>query len=125
MACINYTWPFQQRLETIDRHFRILDDSKQELLLTRLTKDVELATLTEGYTGLRIVLDKASWFLGEGEIVINLFIDDWRIFPSLSHLAMIVRPTWLLWSEQFKGQMLILHKKFTENSACFSWIKTA
>jgi uncharacterized protein VirK/YbjX len=42
--------------------------------------EVELARLEEEYTGLRLVLDKAEWFLREGEIVLNLFINDQRFY---------------------------------------------
>ena len=34
----------------------------------------------EEYAGLRLVLDKAVWFLREGETVLNLFINDQRFY---------------------------------------------
>jgi hypothetical protein len=39
-----------------------------------------LARVDEKYAGLRMVLDKAEWFVREGEIVPNLFINDQRSY---------------------------------------------
>ena len=37
-------------------------------------------TMAEAVPRLRLVLDKASWFLREGEIVLNLFVNDQRFY---------------------------------------------
>ncbi len=76
---INHTWPMQRRLKTIDQHFRMLGGPAA--IIARATfEEVELARFVEEYAGLRLVLDKASWFLREGEIVLNLFIHDQRYY---------------------------------------------
>lgn len=76
---INHTWPMNRKLAAIDQHFRMLDGSAG--IIARATfEEVELARLEEEYAGLRLVLDKAHWFLREGEIVLNLFVNDQRFY---------------------------------------------
>ena len=41
---------------------------------------LEVANLEFVAPGLRIVLDKASWFLREGELAINLFVEGERLY---------------------------------------------
>ena len=43
-------------------------------------EELELARLDEEYAGLRVVMDKTKWFLREGEIVLNLFVNDQRFY---------------------------------------------
>jgi uncharacterized protein VirK/YbjX len=76
---INHTWPMERRLAAIDQHFRMLGGPSA--IIARATfEEVELARLEEEYAGLRLVLDKAAWFLREGEIVLNLFVHDQRFY---------------------------------------------
>jgi len=76
---INHTWPMERRLATIDQHFRMLGG--QAAIIAHATfEEVELARLDNEYAGLRLVLDKASWFMREGEIVLNLFVNDQRFY---------------------------------------------
>jgi uncharacterized protein VirK/YbjX len=76
---INHTWPMERRLAAIDQHFRMLD-GPASIIAHATFEDVELARLEEEYAGLRLVLDKTVWFLREGEIVLNLFINDQRFY---------------------------------------------
>jgi uncharacterized protein VirK/YbjX len=72
-------WPLKRRLASIDQHYRMLDGPAA--IITHATfQDVELAQFDEDVPGLRLVLDKAEWFIREGEIVLNLFIEDRRIY---------------------------------------------
>lgn len=83
---INHTWSMKHKLAAIDQHYRMLDHSKA--IITHATfAEVELVRLDEEYTGLRLVLDKASWFLREGEIVLNLFVNDQRFYSIAFTLA--------------------------------------
>jgi uncharacterized protein len=76
---INHTWSMKRKLATIDQHFRMLGGAAA--IIARATlEEVELARLEEEYPGLRIVLDKTEWFLREGEIVLNLFVNDQRYY---------------------------------------------
>jgi uncharacterized protein VirK/YbjX len=83
---VNHTWSMQRKLAVIDRHFRMLGGPAKILALATF-EEVELARLEE-YAGLRLVLDKAMWFLREGEIVLNLFINDQRFYSIAFTLGM-------------------------------------
>lgn len=76
---INHTWPMERRLATIDQHFRMLG-GPAEIIADATFEEVELARLDEEYPGLRVVLDKTEWFLREGEIVLNLFVNEQRFY---------------------------------------------
>jgi uncharacterized protein VirK/YbjX len=76
---INHIWPMKQRLSAIDQHFRMLD-GRATILAHAMIEDVELARLDGVYAGLRLVLDKPEWFVREGEVVLNLFVNDLRYF---------------------------------------------
>jgi uncharacterized protein VirK/YbjX len=83
---INYTWSMEQRLAIIDRHFRMLE-GPAAIVAYATFKDIELARIDE-YPGLRLVLDKTVWLLREGEIVLNLFINDKRFYSIAFTLGM-------------------------------------
>lgn len=76
---INYNWPLQFKLNTIDQHYRMLSGTAN-IIAEATLQEIELARLDDEFLGLRIVLDKATWFLREGEIVLNLFINDQRLY---------------------------------------------
>jgi len=76
---INHTWPVERRLSAIDQHFRMLG-GPAAIIAHATFEEVELARFDENYAGLRLVLDKATWFLREGEIVLNLFVHDQRFY---------------------------------------------
>lgn len=76
---INYTWPMTRKLATIDQHFRMLD-GPAAIIAHATFEELELARLDEAYAGLRLVMDKTKWFLREGEIVLNLFVNDQRFY---------------------------------------------
>lgn len=76
---INHTWKMERCLDTIDKHYRLLK-GPAAIIAHATFKEIELARLEEEYAGLRLVLDKAVWFLREGEIVLNLFVNDQRFY---------------------------------------------
>jgi uncharacterized protein VirK/YbjX len=84
---INHTWPMQRKLAVIDQHFRMLDGSAK-IIAHATFEEIELARLEDDYAGLRLVLDKAKWFLREGEIVLNLFINEQRFYSIAFTLGM-------------------------------------
>jgi len=84
---INLNWNMKRRLGAIDQHFRMLGGKKA--IIARATfEEIEVAHLNEQYPGLRLVLDKAIWFLREGEIVLNLFVNDQRFYSIAFSLGM-------------------------------------
>jgi uncharacterized protein len=76
---INQKWTIERKLACIDQHFRMLG-GPVAIIAHATFEDIELTRLDKEYTGLRLVLDKATWFLREGEIVLNLFIHDQRFY---------------------------------------------
>lgn len=76
---INHSWQMKRKLATIDQHYRMLGGSAA-IIAHSTFQEVELSRLDEEYSGLSVVLDKAPWFLREGEIVLNLFINNQRIY---------------------------------------------
>jgi uncharacterized protein VirK/YbjX len=84
---INHTWSMNQKLASIDQHYRMLD-GPAAIIAHATLREVELARLDEECNGLRIVLDKTEWFLREGEIVLNLFINEQRFYSLAFTIGM-------------------------------------
>lgn len=84
---INHTWQMQRRLSAIEQHYRMLG-GPAAIIADATLEEVEVARLDEEYAGLRVVLDKAIWFLREGEIVLNLFVNDQRFYSIAFSLGL-------------------------------------
>lgn len=76
---INKYWQIERKLSVIDAHYRLLND-KPAFLSQAVFQDVNLAVLEEYFSGLYLQLDKPSWFIREGEVVLNLFHQDTRLY---------------------------------------------
>lgn len=76
---INHAWPMAKRLAVIDLHYR-LSHGPAAIVAKATLVDVELALPAVEYAGLKLILEKAPWFLREGEIVISLFAGDERLY---------------------------------------------
>ena len=74
-------WSRERRWQAIDTHYRLLD-GRAAILAQAPLGGVELASLGDELPGLRIVLDKTNWFAREGEAVLNLFLNDQRLFST-------------------------------------------
>lgn len=76
---IHAKWNFKQRVDVILEHYR-----RVELIAPRLSLAFDdsllLAALDDIRPGLKLLIDRAPWFVREGELVLNLFINDQRIF---------------------------------------------
>jgi len=83
---INHTWPIKRRLATINQHYRMLGGTAA-IIAHATFEEVELDRVDEEYAGLRLVLDKTTWFLREGEIVLNLFVNEQRIYSIVFTLG--------------------------------------
>jgi uncharacterized protein VirK/YbjX len=83
---IHNAWPMRRRLEVIDQHYRLLE-GRAAILAYAVQQEIHVAALENEYAGLRLVLDKAAWFLREGEVVLNLFVADRRIYSVAFSLA--------------------------------------
>ena len=76
---IHSRWSVSKRLEVVASHYRCLD-GRAKVLACAVHRDVELASLEREYRGLRLILDKARWFVREGEAVLNIFVGNERLF---------------------------------------------
>lgn len=76
---LNATWSAQRRLDTIESHYRMLHGP---LAFLRFAPDglLVLGRVDTGTVAIDIVLDKAPWFSHEGELVLNLFQGEHRLF---------------------------------------------
>lgn len=72
-------WTPEQRFEVIDGHYRLLD-GPAAILLAATRGEVRLASLRDSGPELRLVLDKPKWFMREGEVVLNLFQGEARLY---------------------------------------------
>lgn len=76
---IHAAWSADERLGAVASHYRQMDSLAPQLELTH-DENLVLARLDQVRPGLRLVLDRASWFMREGEFVLNTFIDQQRIY---------------------------------------------
>ena len=76
----------ERRLAVIDRHFRMLD-GPAAIIAHATFEEIELARIEEKYAGLRLVLDKTAWFLREGEVALNLFVNNQRYYSIVFTLG--------------------------------------
>ncbi|MEQ1599223.1 MAG: DUF535 family protein [Methylotenera sp.] len=72
------TWDAKTRLSHIAEHYNAIEDLKFKIAFP-LDGALKLLDLTNVYKGLHIVLDQPKWFMREGQLVINLFLDKTRI----------------------------------------------
>lgn len=83
-------WPYQclgwnasTRLSRIREHYRIVDGGPLDI---RVDEGLLLLDLAEVREGLYLALDRPKWFMREGEIAINLFVSDTRIYSLVFSL---------------------------------------
>jgi uncharacterized protein VirK/YbjX len=72
------SWDAKTRLNHIVDHYSAIEDLKFKIDFP-LDGALKLLDLSNVYNGLHIALDQPKWFLREGQLVINLFLDRTRI----------------------------------------------
>ena len=72
-------WDAPTRLKQLQEHYQILDRLGAPFPFSPEERLV-LADLDDTYPGLRIVLDQPRWFIREGGLTLNLFVDDFRAY---------------------------------------------
>jgi uncharacterized protein VirK/YbjX len=71
-------WDAKTRLNHIAEHYSAIEDLKFKIDFP-LDGALKLLDLSDVYKGLHLVLDQPKWFMREGQLVINLFLDRTRI----------------------------------------------
>jgi len=74
---MNWRWPRHKRFATVLDHYEIAQEFPAWLQL-KYGSSLQLADLSAHSPGVRLVLDRAPWFMSEGEWVLNLFVDEVR-----------------------------------------------
>jgi uncharacterized protein VirK/YbjX len=73
------TWSAERRLRQIREHFQLVDSIGGKLDFP-MDQSMQVLDLSELQPGLKVVLDQPRWFMREGQLVLNLFAGDVRIY---------------------------------------------
>ncbi len=84
---VNTAWNQSRRMDAVQNHYRLVRDETLDVLVFPAEAMRVLALLDDIQPGLRLVLDKPPWFAVEGEVAINLFSGERRLYSLLFTLA--------------------------------------
>lgn len=76
---ISKSWAAQTRFDALASHYEVVTQYCQPLLLLGRDDTLLLVDLTQHAPNCTLVLDRASWFMREGELVLNLFQGELRV----------------------------------------------
>ena len=77
---VDSRWSARARMEALAQHFAALDQPRRQLLAFAASESVEIARLPSDAECYRLVLDKPSWFIREGQVALNLFREERRLY---------------------------------------------
>lgn len=78
---INHEWSVERRLQALDQHYRVLG-GPASIIAAATFSDIELVRMDAEFPGLHLILEKAPWFLREGEIVLSIFVNEHRVYSA-------------------------------------------
>ena len=84
---LNAAWPLAKRKSVVLGHYSLVGERGLQVLMFPPAGQLLLARLDEVQPGLRLVLDKPRWFVHEGEVALNLFSADRRLYSLLFSLS--------------------------------------
>lgn len=76
---IHNAWSVAERLGVVATHYELLDRCRTKIFRLKFNHSQQLADLGFVAEGCKIVIDRPSWFIREGELVLNIFNGDLRI----------------------------------------------
>ena len=76
---LNNGWTVTERLDRIATHYELLATNSAALLPLDKRTAMLLVDLHRYSAGCRIIIDRAPWFKREGELVLNLFRETFRV----------------------------------------------
>jgi uncharacterized protein VirK/YbjX len=76
---ISKSWSPSTRFDVLASHYEVVSQRCQPLMLLGRDDSLLLADLEQYSRGCSLVLDRAFWFMREGELVLNLFQDELRV----------------------------------------------
>lgn len=74
-----HTWDAKIRLNRIEEHYSVIEGLSPKIDFP-VDGALKLLDLGDMYEKLHVVLDQPKWFMREGQLVLNLFLDNVRIF---------------------------------------------
>lgn len=80
------SWDVSRRLDRLVGHYRIVDRLGPPFPFP-VSERLVLLDLSDIHPGLRIVMDQPQWFIREGGLTLNLFVDDFRAYSLAFSLA--------------------------------------
>ena len=83
---IHAGWIVKRRFDALSEHLQLVDQLYPWLALGEGDRR-EILSLDSPTTGLRLELDRPSWFIREGALVFNLFLRDHRLMSVAFSLA--------------------------------------
>lgn len=84
---IHAGWVFEQKVQAVENHYSQVDRIAPRLDLS-VSESLLVASLDDIRPGLRLVLDRAQWFMREGELVLNIFTLERRLFSVAFSLGL-------------------------------------
>ncbi len=73
------SWDVQERIERVVNHCSVIDDLGEAFSFS-IEERLIIADLGDKFDGLRLVLDQPKWFMREGQLTMNLFVENYRAF---------------------------------------------
>ncbi len=111
-------WDAKTRLNRIEEHYRVLARRGYPFDIP-LSSAIKLFPLHEIDPNLHVVIDQAKWFMREGQLVINLFYAERRIFSLAFSFAFedqdVVAYVGAIQGRNIEG-LLDLYRDITKNS---------
>lgn len=118
---INDTWKVEKRLDVVATHYELLETTCSSLKDVDKDSPLLIADLSFVSEGVRVLIDRAPWFIREGELVLNLFDDELRVASiaftlgnDSSGLMIIVGAIQGIHSGIPREQSLLIFKKLTK-----------
>jgi uncharacterized protein VirK/YbjX len=110
------TWDAARRIHNLIKHYEVVDELRARFTFSALDS-FELLDLDDLFPGLHVVVDRPNWFIREGQLTINLFRYQDRIF-SLAFSLGVEANERVAYIGAIQGVqrdgMLELYKEFTK-----------
>lgn len=83
---LSISWNVATRFKQIEAHYSVIQEFFPELDF-HVSEALNMANLGDMYESLHVVIDRPTWFMREGQLVINLFLADVRIYSLAFSLS--------------------------------------
>jgi len=84
---IHNEWGFEKKASIIQNHYRCIDDIPQ--LCVREPERLDVLDLDNVKPGLKVIIDRGEWFKREGELVLNIFLSEQRLYSLAFTLGLV------------------------------------